>query len=86
MITAVAQVIRRHPTARHQSETSGRHNYVHPSRRRPPGFSLVAHVRRLQAAGSVLYIRIGKSDISRLGLRHGQAIEIDLALPAARRN
>jgi hypothetical protein len=44
----------------------------------PPGFSLVAHIRRLSAAGSVLYIRIGNSDISRLGLRHGQAIEIDL--------
>jgi hypothetical protein len=42
------------------------------------GFSLVAHIRRLSAAGSVLYIRIGQSDISRLGLRHGQAIEIDL--------
>lgn len=44
----------------------------------PAEFSLVAHIRRLSAAGSVLYIRIGNSDISRLGLRHGQAIEIDL--------
>jgi hypothetical protein len=40
-------------------------------------FSFVAHIRRLSAAGSVLYIRIDNSDISRLGLRHGQAIEID---------
>jgi hypothetical protein len=43
-----------------------------------PDFSFVAHIRRLSAAGSVLYIRIGNSDISRLGLQHGQAIEIDL--------
>ena len=43
-----------------------------------PGFSLVAHIRRLSTAGSVLYIRIGNSDISRLGLGHGRAIEIDL--------
>lgn len=41
-------------------------------------FSLVAYIRRLSAGGSVLYIRLGNSDISRLGLRHGQAIEIDL--------
>lgn len=43
-----------------------------------PGFSLVAHIRRLSTAGSVLYIRIGNSDISRLRLGHGRAIEIDL--------
>src|SRR5438105_4864816 len=43
-----------------------------------PNFSLVAHIRRLSAAGTVLYIRIDTSDISRLGLRHGQAIEMDL--------
>ncbi len=43
-----------------------------------PSASLVAHVRRLSSAGSALYIRIGNSDISRLGLRHGQEIEIDL--------
>jgi hypothetical protein len=40
--------------------------------------SLVAYIRRLSKARSALYIRIGNSDISRLGLRHGQAIEIDL--------
>lgn len=40
--------------------------------------SLVAHIRRLSSAGSVLYVRIDSSDISRLGLKHGQAIEIDL--------
>jgi hypothetical protein len=44
----------------------------------PRSFSLVAHVRRLSKAGSELYIRIGNSDIARLGLRHGQAIDIDL--------
>jgi hypothetical protein len=44
----------------------------------PRSFPLVAHVRRLSKAGSELYIRIGNSDISRLGLRHGQGIEIDL--------
>jgi hypothetical protein len=43
-----------------------------------PRASLVAHVRRLSSAGSTLYIRIGNSDISRLGLRHGQQIQIDL--------
>jgi hypothetical protein len=43
-----------------------------------PNFPLVAHIRRLSAAGSVLYIRIDTSDVSRLGLRHGQAIEMDL--------
>lgn len=43
-----------------------------------PNHSFTAHIRRLSAAGSVLYIRIANSDISRLGLRHGQAIEIDL--------
>jgi hypothetical protein len=43
-----------------------------------PNSSLVAHIRRLSAAGSALYIRIGASDISRLGLTHGQAIEMDL--------
>jgi 3-methyladenine DNA glycosylase Tag len=40
--------------------------------------SLVAHVRRLSSSGSTLYIRIGTSDISRLELRHGQEIQIDL--------
>jgi hypothetical protein len=40
--------------------------------------SLVAYIRRLSAAGPVLYIRIGNSDISRLGLSHGQGIEINL--------
>ena len=44
----------------------------------PPGFSLVAHIRRLSATGSVLYIRIDKSCISRLGLKHGQPIEVNL--------
>ena len=39
---------------------------------------LTAHIRRLSAEGSVLYVRIGSSDIARLGLQHGQAIEIDL--------
>jgi len=43
-----------------------------------PTFSFVAHIRRLSAAGSVLYIRIDNSDISRIGLKHGRAIEIDL--------
>jgi hypothetical protein len=43
-----------------------------------PTFSFIAHIRRLSAAGSVLYIRIGNSDVSRLGLQHGHAIEIDL--------
>jgi hypothetical protein len=43
-----------------------------------PGFTHVIHIRRLSSAGSLLYVRIGSSDISRLGLRHGQAIEIDL--------
>lgn len=42
------------------------------------GHSFTAHIRRLSTAGSVLYIRIANSDISRLGLQHGQAIEIDL--------
>lgn len=42
------------------------------------GHSFTAHIRRLSTAGSVLYIRIANSDVSRLGLRHGQAIEIDL--------
>ena len=46
--------------------------------RTAPNFSLTAHIRRLSAAGSVLYIRIGTSDVSRLGLRHGQPIEMDL--------
>ena len=41
-------------------------------------FSFVAFIRRLSKAGSALFIFIGNSDISRLGLRHGQAIEIDL--------
>jgi hypothetical protein len=41
-------------------------------------FTLVAYIRRLSKAGPKLYIRIANSDISRLGLRHGQAIEIDL--------
>jgi hypothetical protein len=39
---------------------------------------LTVHIRRLSAEGSVLYVRIDSSDIARLGLRHGQAIEIDL--------
>ena len=43
-----------------------------------PTFSFVAHIRRLSTAGSVLYIRIDNSDISRTGLKHGQAIAIDL--------
>jgi hypothetical protein len=42
------------------------------------GSPLVAHVRRLSTAGTTLYIRIGNSDVSRLGLAHGQAVEIDL--------
>jgi hypothetical protein len=40
--------------------------------------SFTAHIRRLSTAGSVLYIRIASSDILRLGLRHGQNVEIDL--------
>src|SRR5215467_5533222 len=40
--------------------------------------SLVAHIRRLSAAGSVLYIRIGASDVLRLGLTHRQEIEMYL--------
>ena len=40
--------------------------------------SFTAHIRRLSTAGSLLYIRIANSDISRLKLRHGQAVEIDL--------
>jgi hypothetical protein len=43
-----------------------------------PNPSLVAHVRRLSAAGPILYIRIDNRDVSRLGLSHGQTIEIDL--------
>jgi hypothetical protein len=43
-----------------------------------PVAPLVAHLRRLSSAGSTLYIRIGNSDVSRLGLRHGEEIEIDL--------
>lgn len=39
---------------------------------------LVAHIRRLSTAGSTLYIRIDSSDIARLGLKHGQAVEMDL--------
>lgn len=46
--------------------------------RATPNFSLVAHIRRLSAAGSELYIRIDRADISRLGLRHLEAIEMDL--------
>jgi hypothetical protein len=42
------------------------------------GHSFTAHIRRLSTAGTVLYIRIANSDMSRLGLRHGQDIEIDL--------
>src|SRR5438067_9866365 len=42
------------------------------------GFSLCAHVRRLSSAGTVLYIRLDNSDLSRIGLRHGQTVELDL--------
>lgn len=41
--------------------------------------SLVAHVRRLAADGAVLYVRIDRADVARLGLEHGQEVEIDLA-------
>jgi hypothetical protein len=41
-------------------------------------FSLIAHVRRLSKAGTELYIRISNSDVSRLGLKHDQEIEMDL--------
>src|SRR5579863_3668843 len=40
--------------------------------------ALSDHIRRLSTQGSVLYIRIDNSDIARLGLRHGEAIEMDL--------
>jgi hypothetical protein len=39
---------------------------------------ITAHIRRLSAEGSVLYIRIDNPDIARLRLRHGQAVEIRL--------
>jgi hypothetical protein len=42
------------------------------------GFSICAHIRRLSAAGSVLYIRLDNADISRTRLKHGQTIEMDL--------
>lgn len=42
------------------------------------GAHLTAHIRRLSAEGSVLYVRIDSSDIARSGLRHGQGVEIDL--------
>src|SRR5262245_1746602 len=45
---------------------------------RVPNCNLVAHIRRLSSAGSVLYVRIAGSDVSRLGLSHGQAVELDL--------
>ncbi len=41
-------------------------------------FSLCAHVRRLSSAGTVLYIRLDNSALSRIGLRHGDIIEIEL--------
>jgi len=40
--------------------------------------SLAAHIRRLQSAGTTLYVRIDPLDISRLALEHGQAIDLDL--------
>ncbi|HKT87398.1 MAG TPA: hypothetical protein VJQ59_03110 [Candidatus Sulfotelmatobacter sp.] len=40
--------------------------------------TLMAHIRRLSTDGAVLYIRISTSDISRLGLEHGRALELDL--------
>jgi hypothetical protein len=40
--------------------------------------TLIAHIRRLSRAGPELYVRIDASDITRLGLQHGQAVEFDM--------
>jgi hypothetical protein len=39
---------------------------------------IIAHVRRLATDGAELYIRIDKTDVARLNLRHGQEVEIDV--------
>ena len=40
--------------------------------------TLVAHIRRLSSSGEVLYVRIDVKDVLRLGLAHGQEVELDV--------